>query len=339
MEVDRRSHVLGVSVVVIGRNEAEHLPACFGSISDSSVSPCEVIYVDSGSADASVEIAKRCGARVVIAEGQYPSAAAARNVGLASTHCELVHFVDGDMTMARDWLHAARTALERDDSLACAFGPVLEVGSSLPDRIIGRDWSKRQPGFAQAPGSGGTFRTALLRLVGGYPQDLVAGEETELGRTLRASGYRILCLRTVMGSHELGISSLQAYWARWARGGLTNWQMIHLRKLTGAEWAHLAKPFLITGGAAATALFVVGPRRYRPVGHVGALLWACLLTRLSLRAFRSGEDLPMSVACAVETYLRCPPMSWGFVTAAAAAIIRTRHGLRRASMPGRRRGV
>jgi len=320
LEVDPESLV---SVVVIGLNEAMHLPACFASLSSSRSRPREVLYVDSGSTDASAVIAEQVGARVMTLGGVHVSAAAARNVGLAHAQGTMVHFIDGDMTLGRNWLEAGATALSGDPTLACVFGPVIEVWTSLADRIIGRDWSNRRPGYVEAPGSGGTFRVEVLRRVGGYPEDLVAGEEIELGRRLRTCGYGVRCLSVSMGTHELGVSDVRTYWRRWARGGLARWQLIRLRPLSRSEWLQLVKPFVFAGGAVTTALLTIGPRRRRFLGLVGALAYVGLVTRLALRESCRGEDFPMALASSLENYVRCIPITFGFIDAGTRAFFRT----------------
>src|SRR6266571_6504641 len=52
---------LPVSVIVAARNEEKNLPRCLDSLRD----VAEVYVIDSNSADATPEIARSCGARVV----------------------------------------------------------------------------------------------------------------------------------------------------------------------------------------------------------------------------------------------------------------------------------
>ena len=52
-----------IGVVVIGRNEGEHLKRCLASILAQHQGP--VVYVDSGSSDGSVEYAQSVGVDVV----------------------------------------------------------------------------------------------------------------------------------------------------------------------------------------------------------------------------------------------------------------------------------
>jgi cellulose synthase/poly-beta-1,6-N-acetylglucosamine synthase-like glycosyltransferase len=66
----------GVTIVVIGRDEEAHLPGCFDAIAalDYPHERLEILYVDSGSRDASVRIAAEAGARVIEAGSRVRSA-------------------------------------------------------------------------------------------------------------------------------------------------------------------------------------------------------------------------------------------------------------------------
>ncbi len=73
-----------LSVIVIGRNEGERLTRCLESVR-SMRSPdggvVEIIYVDSGSNDSSVQLAARAGAQVISVTAARPCAAVGRNTG------------------------------------------------------------------------------------------------------------------------------------------------------------------------------------------------------------------------------------------------------------------
>ena len=71
--------VMGIGVVVIGRNEGLRLERCLISLVGSAQ---KVVYVDSGSTDGSVQMALRLGVEVVELDMTIPfTAARARNEG------------------------------------------------------------------------------------------------------------------------------------------------------------------------------------------------------------------------------------------------------------------
>src|SRR5262245_236474 len=98
-KIDKISKAATVAAVVIGRNEGDRLRDCFNSLQHHI---SHIIYVDSGSMDESIAIAKQAGAFVIKLELNAPfTAARARNAGFAMLMTfdnppALVQFVDGD---------------------------------------------------------------------------------------------------------------------------------------------------------------------------------------------------------------------------------------------------
>ena len=63
------------------------------------------------------------------------------------------------------------------------------------------------------------MRRRALEEVGGYDGTLIAGEEPELCRRLRARDYRILHIDAPMTGHDLAMTHFQQYWKRALRTG------------------------------------------------------------------------------------------------------------------------
>ena len=106
-----------VGVVAIGRNEGARLGRCLQSVLRAAD---HVVYVDSGSSDGSMELARQLGAQVVELDLSIPfTAARARNQGLRSLlgiaqGVEFVQFIDGDCEVADKWLDEALAGVDAD---------------------------------------------------------------------------------------------------------------------------------------------------------------------------------------------------------------------------------
>ncbi len=85
-----------VSVVIVSHNNAPDLPACLQSLAGES--PAAVVVVDNASADDSVEVARRGGARVV-ARSDNGGYSVAVNCGVAETHTPVVVILNPDSTV------------------------------------------------------------------------------------------------------------------------------------------------------------------------------------------------------------------------------------------------
>ena len=221
----RNVEVAVVAVVVIGRNEGERLRACLRSVIDAATL---VVYVDSGSTDDSVPMARALGAQVIELDMSVPfTAARARNSGWRRVRelapdLRLVQFVDGDCAVAEGWLTQAQAFLDSRIDVAAVCGrrrerhPELSVYNLLCDL----EWDS-PTGETKACGGDVMLRVEALEAVGGYRDSLIAGEEPELCVRLRAAGWRVWRLQAEMTAHDAAMTRLAQWWKRSMRTGFT----------------------------------------------------------------------------------------------------------------------
>jgi hypothetical protein len=219
-EKSSSNSLLGVGVVVIGRNEGERFRRCVQSLVGGG---SMVVYVDSGSSDGSQTFARAAGVEVVDLDMSTPfTAARARNAGLARLvellpDVEFVQFVDGDCEVHGGWPAAAANALRQEEKLAAVSGRLRErfPEKSLYNRLADLEWD-RPVGIEKSCGGNAMFRVRMLREVGGYDATLIAGEEPELCARLRAKGWLIRRIANEMALHDLAMFK-QSQWLTRAR--------------------------------------------------------------------------------------------------------------------------
>lgn len=210
-------------IVVIGRNEGERLRACLAS---TVTTARPVVYVDSGSTDDSLSLARGFGSGVVELDMRQPfTAARARNAGRASLLAtypalEWIQFVDGDCEVAANWLERAESALANDASLAVVCGRRREryPDASIYNRLCDIEWNT-PVGLADACGGDAMFRARAFDEVGGFDPTLIAGEEPELCFRLRARGWKILRIDAEMTLHDAAMTAFHQWWMRAKRAG------------------------------------------------------------------------------------------------------------------------
>jgi glycosyltransferase involved in cell wall biosynthesis len=201
-----------VSIAIIGKNEAANIRECILSVleMDYPQELLEIMYIDTGSTDGTQEIAKTLGVRVVEVLSKTPSAALARNIGLSESRNEIIHFIDGDMTIASSYLRKAVDKLASGD-MVCVFGRVVEKRADINwiSRMLSVDWKTKEGGYANAPGGGGTFLKSVLQQIGGYNNGLTLAEETDIGIRLRNIGQKIYMIDDTMAIHDYGVNNFR----------------------------------------------------------------------------------------------------------------------------------
>jgi GT2 family glycosyltransferase len=221
-----------LAVVVIGRNEGERLRRCLASVSAPGT---RVVYVDSGSTDGSLALARGMGADVVELDMQVPfTAARARNAGWRRARriapdAALVQFVDGDCELRPGWLQAARAHLRSHGGVAAVAGRLRErfPERSIYNQLCDIEWNT-PVGETRAVGGIAMMRMAALAAVDGFREDLIAGEEPELCVRLRAAGWLIHRLPVDMAWHDAAMTRFSQWWRRAVRAGFAFAEGAHL---------------------------------------------------------------------------------------------------------------
>jgi glycosyltransferase involved in cell wall biosynthesis len=208
-----------LSIVIIGRNEGDRLASCLQSV-DSIRAEAELIYVDSASADGSSQVASDFGAQVIVLHGGIQTAARARNAGWQRALAPYVLFLDGDTILNQGFPAAAFKVLESEPSIAAVWGHRRELypEHSLYNRVLDLDWIYLA-GITDYCGGDVVMRRSAIAEIEGYDPCLIAGEEPELCRRLRARGYRIMHIDFPMTRHDLNMMRFSQYWRRAERAG------------------------------------------------------------------------------------------------------------------------
>jgi GT2 family glycosyltransferase len=212
-----------MGVVIIGRNEGQRLVRCLQSVK--AQASC-VVYVDSGSTDGSSANARAAGAEVVELDMRRPfTAALARNAGwrrllAIAPQVTSVHFLDGDCEVVPGWLELARQTLDGRDDLAVVCGRRRErfPEASLFNRQCDIEWNAGA-GEVRSCGGDALMRLEALQAVGGYRDDLIAGEEPELCVRLRSRGWKIWRVDRDMVWHDAAMTRWSQWWKRSKRAG------------------------------------------------------------------------------------------------------------------------
>jgi glycosyltransferase involved in cell wall biosynthesis len=177
-----------ITVAIPVHNGEKFLDGAIESAFRQSYRPIQVIVVDDGSTDGSLEIASSYDAVVVHHQDQ-GGPSAARNQGLRMATGQLITFIDADDQMTPQGLETQYRYLLSHPQVECVFGYAntkLEPGTRLPS------WLKTPAGHdSVVPFPSALFRTAALREVGGFDESVRVGEWFELFTRLRERTFEV----------------------------------------------------------------------------------------------------------------------------------------------------
>jgi N-acetylglucosaminyl-diphospho-decaprenol L-rhamnosyltransferase len=161
----------------------------------------QVVVVDNASTDATADVARAAGARVIRLESNL--GAAARNAGAAVATTELVAFCDDDSHPASGALRRAAERFAADDRLALLAGRIL-VGDDQRLDPTCRALADGPAVLGFVACGAVARRDALLGVGGFHPRFGVGGEERLLALDLAAAGHRLAYAPEVVFHHHPG---------------------------------------------------------------------------------------------------------------------------------------
>jgi glycosyltransferase involved in cell wall biosynthesis len=308
-----------LSVVIIGRNEGDRLVRCLESVRAMRgvEGDVEIIYADSASTDASVARARALGAKVITVEAAQPTAATGRNEGWRAASAEFVLFLDGDTVLDPDFARIALNVIKGDATLAGVWGHRRELypKRSIYNGVLDLDWIYR-PGITEFCGGDVLMRRAALDSVQGYDVTLIAGEEPDMCRRMRAKGHRILHVDTPMTGHDLAMTHFRQYWRRAVRTGHAYAEVSkRYRDTPDPLWGEARRQNIRRGifWSVSPLLAVVGSLVSRSPLPVALWLagFALVVVRTAWKARWKSKDAGVLLLYAVHSHLQQVPIMLG----------------------------
>lgn len=175
-----------VSFIVPTRNSARTLQACLRSLVQQDLEDVEVVVVDNHSSDGTLAIAEEWADTVVTAG---PERSAQRNLGAFLSRGDVVVFIDSDMVLEPGVARDIREAFDAPTRPGALVIPELAFGTGFFARC--RALEKRLylgDGTVEAVRA---IDRKLFEEVGGWDEDLTAGEDWELTDRIKATGCEL----------------------------------------------------------------------------------------------------------------------------------------------------
>ncbi|WP_108813440.1 glycosyltransferase [Loktanella sp. Alg231-35] len=208
------------AVVLIGRNEGARLAAGLASLQGE---VAQIVYVDSGSTDDSMQTARDAGAQVVELDLSVPfTAARARNAGFEALDPKptFVQFIDGDCMIEPGWIAAGIAALEQNPDMGIVTGWRAEIypDASVYNGLTDFEWH-RPAGDIEACGGDMMVRAEVFVATGGFNPRVIAAEDDEFCTRVRKAGWRVHRLPNKMTLHDANMMRFGQWWRRAVRTG------------------------------------------------------------------------------------------------------------------------
>lgn len=200
-----------VSFVIPVRNDAARLETCLQSIKRNHYPPglVEIIVVDNGSTDDSIQVARVHGAIVLRLKGRV---AELRNRGAQAALGGILAFVDSDHEIDDRWIATAVEVLA-SGGVAATGAPYLSPPSANWVQIS-YDNLRVRPAVRQDVEWLASGNLAVSRQpfdsVGGFDRSLEACEDVDLCNRLRLAGYRIVADPALKSIHFGDPATLRA---------------------------------------------------------------------------------------------------------------------------------
>jgi len=217
-----------VSIIIVNWNGEEYLKDCLRSLGTQTFSDFEIILVDNGSTDGSVEYIQRNfpGWVQILPNARNEGFSGGNNRGIRVASGKYIVLLNNDAQADTCWLEELVKVAEenpRAGMLACKI--YLQGGSKIIDNVghqIYRDGLNRGRGRLEADhgqydqieevlfpsGCAALYRREMLEEVGLFDEDFFAyGDDTDLGLRGRLAGWKCLYVPNAIVHHRYSQSS------------------------------------------------------------------------------------------------------------------------------------
>jgi glycosyltransferase involved in cell wall biosynthesis len=284
VSADNRS----ISFIIPVKNGAKFIASCLEHISAEMHQTDEIILVDNGSTDDTIQIARSSGRNLTVLEHPRITVAALRNRGASGAKGELLAFIDSDCLLQPGWRAAVISTLA--DPAVHATGSICDLPAN--PTWVERSWSvsktERVRKVEYIPSANLIIRRGIFAAMNGFDESLITDEDYDIGKRIVLAGGVVLDVPQIRAIH-LGNSKTIAQFIR-----RQNWHAISiLDSLRKNGWD---KPMIMTLAfmgccILALAAIVLGCGIVcRVIGPVALVLVIPVLTTV-YRVMRNGDAL------------------------------------------------
>jgi len=179
-----------VSLISTVKDAAPHIEEFIGSVAAQTRAPDEVIVVDGGSSDGTVELIRRSDV-VTLIEDRGANISRGRNLAIAAASHDVIAVTDADCVLEPTWLERILSPLEEGADVAMGFYRPITDGflqECMASVNLPLEASEVDPARFMPSGRSVAFRRGAIHAAGGYPEWLDIGEDMWVDHRWRELG-------------------------------------------------------------------------------------------------------------------------------------------------------
>ncbi|MDF2959653.1 MAG: epsH [Paenibacillus sp.] len=227
-----------ISIVILTRNALAYTKECLESILKHTTEPIELVFVDNGSTDGTLEYLQSIPSSKLICNPENRGFAAGNNQGITASSGEYICLLNNDTVVTEGWLTRLRAWLDKDPSIAIV-GPrsnnvawsqkVHDISYQNAQELeeFARHWAfhHKDQGFFphKLIGHCMLFHKSLITKIGGLDERFFPGnyEDDDFCLRARISGS-ILWVANDVYIHHYGGSTFRTNQTNYAASALNN---------------------------------------------------------------------------------------------------------------------
>jgi len=208
-----------VSVIIPTLNEEKMIGKCLESLAQSRypLDGFEVILVDNGSTDHTLEIAQSFSSRLrlTILQRRGVNISGLRNFGAATAKGDVLAFVDADCSVPANWIEKAILHLASEQAGVIGGDYEIPKDSSWVARVWFEVGSPTKDGEVTFVPSGNMLmKSSTFRQIGGFNETIKTSEDCELCFRAREAGFPVWLIREIAVIHWGTPQTLQEFYRK-----------------------------------------------------------------------------------------------------------------------------
>lgn len=186
-----------ISVIITTYNEEENIADCIDSLLKQTLKADEIILVDDGSTDRTLEAGKNYPVKII--QSPHMGRCYARNLGWRAAIGDIVCIAEADSVLNPGWIENIELAFREGADAVIDQRRCFYINTYL-QKCLNADFVIRFHKYK--PFSAWAFKKSVLEATGGYNEYLDQSEERELGKRIVAKGYKIKLARKAIQYHK-----------------------------------------------------------------------------------------------------------------------------------------